>query len=131
MRSVGLRTVITPAESEELMTVVDPKGGIDRVARAVAVSFGLVNCAAYVAPLVLFLVSPRTLDRLVDHSWAIAAVAYGSFLISLTTACLFTVTTKERRSLVALLYTMLAVLDLVTLLIHLGLSGLGRAQLFG
>lgn len=113
------------------MTVIQDNNTINKNAKAIALTFGIINCSIYVILTTLFFISFKTLDNLIDYIDQIAVVTYGSFLISIITACSYRITTNEKKSQVALIYTALLIFNILTLLIYLGLSNMGSGQLFG
>ena len=113
------------------MTVVHDNNTINKSAKVIALTFGIINCGIYIILTAVFFISFKTIDSLIDYIDQIAVVTYGSFLISIITASSYKITTNEKKNQVALIYAALLIFNILTLLIYLGLSNMGSGQLFG
>jgi hypothetical protein len=103
-------------------TAIQP---INRTAKIIALVFGVLHISIYLFLAAVLFFPGKLLDRLLDHSDGIAFVTYGSFIISLSAACMFTIVPGQKKMPLILSYTAFFVFNILTLLIYLGLSHIG------
>ncbi len=102
------------------MTSVDNR--INIKAKILAWIFGLLNISIYLLLTAIFFISFKTFDKLIDYLDNIALVTFGSYVISLIIACSFNIAPLQKKTVIALIYSALLILNLLTFFLYYGLS---------